>query len=311
MTLLITGAAGFTGRVLIQHLASKGESNIYGLVHRMQPDLNKNIKYVEGDLLDRKQIQNIITTIYPDRIIHLAGIPKGNLQDLLTTNVIGTQNLLDATHSVNKSCRIVIASSSAVYGYAGPAPIPETIPAAPLSMYGISKAAQEMVAILDHVAHGSLISIVRPFNLVGPGQPATFVCGRIISQIEQIQSGLQTTLNLVEIESRRDFIDVRDVVRAYEALINHSGFETHCAGQIFNVGSEMTYSISEVISIIEKITGTSYSINLSDGSQKLLIPTQKSDNTRIKKISDWNPEITLEKTLTDMLAENVINRHRF
>ena len=308
MTLLITGAAGFTGRTLVQHLVSKGEVDIYGLVHRMQSDLNKNMKCVEGDLLDQRQIQDIIAKICPDRIIHLAGIQKGNLQDLLRTNVIGTQNLLDAAHSVNPSCRIVIASSSAVYGYAGTAPIPETIPAAPRSLYGISKAAQEMIAILDHVAHGSLITIVRPFNLVGPGQPATFVCGRIINQIEKIQSGSQTMLNLVEVESRRDFIDVRDVCRAYELLVNHPHFGTLCAGQIFNVGSEKAYSISEVIKIIEKITGTSYSTNLSDGHQNLLIPTQKSDNTRIKAISDWHPEISLETTLTDMLAENHINR---
>jgi nucleoside-diphosphate-sugar epimerase len=98
------------------------------------------------------------------------------------------------------------------------------------------------------------------------------------------------------------------VCRAYELLVNDPYFGTQCAGQIFNVGSEKAYSISEVISIIEKITGTSYSINLSEGYQNLLIPTQKSDNTRIKAISDWHPEISLETTLTDMLAENHINR---
>lgn len=305
MTLLITGAAGFTGRTLIQYLISKGEQDIWGLVHSRytDPEPDNVVTYVKGDLLDKRQIQKIIDDICPDRIIHLAGIQKGSLQDLLTTNIVGTQNLLDAAHSVKALCRIVIVSSSAVYGYAGTAPIPETMPAAPRSMYGISKTAQEMVAMLDHITHGSRITIVRPFNLIGPGQPATFVFGRIISQIVQIQSGLQTTLNLFEIESRRDFIDVRDVVRAYEALVNHPDFVSHCSGQIFNVGSEKTYNISEVISIIEKITGTSYSINLSEVSQKILIPTQQSDNTHIEKITAWHPEISLEKSLVDMLAE--------
>jgi len=305
MTLFITGAAGFTGKALIQYLVSKGELDTCGLVHRKQTDLNNKINYVEGDLLDQKRIQKIMNDVCPDRIIHLAGIQKGNLQDLLTTNIVGTQNLLEAAHSVKPSCRIVIVSSSAVYGYAGTAPISETIPAAPRSMYGISKATQEMVAGLDHVTHGSRITIVRPFNLIGPGQPETFVCGRIISQIAQIQSGLQTTLNLFETESRRDFIDVRDVVRAYEALVNHPDFETHCSGQIFNIGSGKTYNISEVINILEKITGTSYSINLSDSSQKILIPTQQSDNTRIEKITAWHPEISLEKSLSDMLDQGV------
>jgi len=305
MSIFITGAAGFTGRTLIQYLVSKGEQEIYGLVHRRHPDPEpeNDVTYIEGDLLDQKQIQKITAKICPERIIHLAGIQQGNLQDLLTTNTIGTQNLLDAAYSVKPSCRIVIVSSSAVYGYAGTTPIPETIPSAPRSAYGISKAAQEMVAILDLVTHGSRITIVRPFNLVGPGQPATFVCGRIISQIAKIQSGLQNTLNLFEIESRRDFIDVRDAVRAYEALINHPDFDAHCAGQIFNVGSGKTHNVSEIISIIEKITGTSYSINLSGGAQKTLIPTQQSDNTRIEKITSWHPKISLEKSLGDMLAK--------
>jgi len=303
MTLLITGAAGFTGRALIQYLVSKGEQDICGLVHRIQPDPNNNIRYIEGDLLDQKRIQKIITDVQPDRIIHLAGTQKGSLQDLLTTNIVATQNLLAAAHSIKEPCRIVIVSSSAVYGYAGTEPIPETVPAAPLSMYGVSKAAQEMVARMDQVTHGSRITIVRPFNLIGPGQPATFVCGRIINQIAQIQSGLQNTLNLVEIESKRDFIDVRDVVRAYEALVNHPDFDTQCAGQIFNVGSGKTHNISEVIRIIEKITGTSYPLNLSDASQKIMVPTQLSDNTCIEKITAWHPEISLEKSLNDMLVE--------
>jgi GDP-4-dehydro-6-deoxy-D-mannose reductase len=305
MTILITGAAGFTGRTLIQHLISKGEQNIFGLVHRRYPDPEPDniVSYVEGDLLDKEQIQKIITNICPERIIHLAGIQQGNMQDLLTTNIVGTQNLLDAVRSAKKPCRIVIVSSSAVYGYAGTKPVAETILSAPRSIYGISKAAQEMVALLDHVTHGSRITIVRPFNLIGPGQPVTFVCGRIISQIAKIQSGLQNTLNLFEIQSRRDFIDVRDAVRAYEALVNHPDFDTYCDGQIFNVGSGNTYSISEVIHIMEKITGTSFSINLSESSQKILVPTLQSDNTLIEKITAWYPEISLEKSLADMLAK--------
>jgi len=305
MRVLITGASGFTGRALVQHLVLLGEQDLYGLVHRSQiiPLKDLKVTFVKGDLLDTKRLRQILTEIHPDCIVHLAGLNHGNLQEMLITNAVGTQNLLDIAHAENTNCRILVVSSSAVYGYAGNNPIPETAPVNPRSAYGISKAAQEHVARMAYVTRGIRIVIARPFNLVGPGQSPYFVTRRIVDQIACIETGKQDTISLLEINSKRDFVDIRDAVRAYTALVMHPDFDLNCAGKIFNVGSANAYSISYVIRLIEESTGASYRITLPDIRPAIVIPSQQSDSTLIEKITGWVPHIPLKKSLYDMLTE--------
>jgi len=219
------------------------------------------------------------------------------------TNAIGTQNLLDAVGDEGLKCRILIVSSSAVYGYAGDMPISETAPLSPQSAYGISKVAQELVGKMDYARNGMQVAIARPFNLVGPGQPESFVCGGIVSQIKRMGNGVNNTLRLLELQSRRDFIDVRDVVRAYWAIIHHPLFEERCTGRTFNIGSGIAYSVADIVHIVEEITEVSYKISLPDIPPTILIPTQQSNNTLIKEITGWNPKIPFKTSLFDMLAE--------
>ena len=308
MNVLVTGASGFTGKWMLRYLRkiSPQETELTGLVHScLNPGIDSNgINVIKGDLLKPDQLEACISSVSPDRVIHLAGLNQGNLGDLLEINVVGTRNLLDALLVTKAGCRILIVSSSAVYGNAGYLPISEDIPCKPLSEYGISKTTQEILCSMYHQIRGSPIAIARPFNLVGPGQSSSFVCGRIISQIIQIRKGERKEIDLSEIISSRDFIDVRDAVAGYWAILSHPEFEQVCAGKSFNIGSGKARNISQVIEYLEVITGEKYSMHLPDSAPPIQIPTQQSDISRIQKISNWSPKIPLVDSLRDMLSHS-------
>ena len=211
------------------------------------------------------------------------------------------KNLLDAAFKINKKCRILVVSSSAIYGYAGRTTIAEDTPFHPLSDYGVSKTAQDSLALMYHTLYDMGVAVVRPFNLFGPNQPDSFICGHIVKQVKDIEYGRRKNIDLLETKSYRDFIDVRDAVEAYWAILSHPKFEKQCAGKAFNVGSGIARCISELITEIESITGKKYKINLPKKSPEIRIPYQECNYSRIHKTTGWAPKISFKKTLTDML----------
>ena len=304
MKLLVTGASGFTGTALIRSLFPDKDILITGITRGTKfPSVSETgVRWVTADILDRDSLCEIVSSLQPDAVIHLAGLTQGSPADLFTTNICGTQNILEATARANPECRILVTSSSAVYGYTGVSPITEADPIQPLTEYGAAKAGLEILAQMHHRARGSHIAIVRPFNLVGPGQTTAFLCGKIVRQVVEIEKGIRDEINLFETQSSRDFIDVRDVVRAYRALITHPRFADECAGNIFNIGSGRSCAIAEVIATLEKITGSTLTVRLPDKPAHITIPSQQSDNTRINRLTGWAPRIPMEETLRDMLA---------
>ena len=238
MRLLVTGAAGFTGTFLTEYLSHETGVEVTGLIRKTsQKDLLPHTTCIIADLLDREHLTDAVNDICPDAIIHLGGMTRGDLGNLLEANVIGTKNILDAGYAANPDCRILVVSSSAVYGYPGEAPIPESTPLQPLSEYGISKMAQEALALMHHTQNGSHVCIARPFNLAGPGQPESFICGKLVGQVADIGQQKKTDLDLLETSSSRDLIDVRDVVRGYWEILSYPDFSGKCSGRAFNLGS--------------------------------------------------------------------------
>jgi len=303
MKVLVTGASGFTGNQLINLLSAQGNISIVGVAREPGarfPRMN-TVSWVQGDILKRDAIVKTVSLVNPDAVIHLAGANHGSLLDLLTTNVTGTQNILDAALKVNHDCRILVISSSAVYGYAGENAIAEDQPLKPLTEYGLSKAAQDNLCQMYHKTWKCQVAIARPFNLIGPDQPASFVCGKIVQQVIEIEQGSRSSLDLLEIQSCRDFIDVRDVVRAYWALLSHPEFSRVYAGRAFNIGSGKASAISDVIRLIEKITGEQYQLRLPDVPASIPLPSQQSDNSRIHTATGWTHAIQLQDSLRDML----------
>lgn len=303
MNLLITGASGFTGLNMIEFLTSYDEVMVSGLARKNQTLFSSasNISWARGDILKPESLYETISAVDPDAVLHLAGLSRGTMEELRETNVTGTRNLLDAALRVNPSCRILMASSSAVYGYAGNSPIAETHILNPLSEYGVSKVEQETLCGEYTTTRKCKIAVARPFNLVGPHQPASFVCGRIVQQVIEIERGERNSLDLFEIQSTRDFIDVRDVVTAYWAMLSHPDFSTTCAGKVFNIGSGNATAISEVIELIERITGEPYPVQLPAIPVPVPVPCQQCDYSQIHTTTGWTPTIPLSDSLSDML----------
>lgn len=304
MKLLVTGASGFTGTALIRSLFPDNDIQITGITRgtqsRMFPEAG--VTWITADILDRDHLCEIVSFAQPDAVIHLAGLNNGTPSDLFTTNICGTQNILEAVMAANPACHILVTSSSAVYGYQGTAPITEENQVQPQNEYGAAKAGMEILAEMHHRAKGCRVAIARPFNLVGPGQAEAFLCGKIVRQVREMEQGKRDALELFETQSSRDFIDVRDIVRAYRALIMHPRFEKECAGRTFNIGSGRTCAIAEVIVTLEKITGRELPIRLPVTPPHISIPSQQSDNSRITRLTGWTPRISMEQTLRDMLA---------
>jgi len=302
MKVLVTGAAGFTGRQMMEFLGAQAGVRPIGLVHRPTPaSVQKTDSFVIADLLDHDGLHTTVARVMPDTVIHLAGLTQGTPDALHATNVTGTKNLLDAALLANPDCRILVVSSSAVYGYAGESPIPETAPLSPAGDYGRSKVAQEAIAH-EYAGRDAAVAIARPFNLAGPFQPETFVCGRIVNQVIAIEQGRRKALELRETISCRDLIDVRDVVRGYWALVSHADFTGDCAGKAFNLGSGNAYPIAHTITLIEEITGESYPVRVPETPPSIPVPSQRSDNSTIMALTGWRPEYSLKETLRDMLA---------
>lgn len=308
MRLLITGASGFSGTFLIQEATTLQDLEVFGLINRRTPETVQGVSFIQGDLLIKGKLEDILHRTRPDAIIHLAGLNKGSFDRLFQTNVLGTYNLLDAVRKESPETNILVISSSAIYGYSGDSPISEVQGYAPLSEYGVSKASQEILTLQYTRKFGMKIAIARPFNLFGPAQSKDFLCSSIASQIINIERGNRNSIQLNETVSKRDFIDVRDVVRGYLSIILHPEFGSKCSGNTFNLGSGCARSVLDILSVFEKITGEKYPLNLPENVPEILIPTQTSNNGRIRQLTGWMPEIPLEQTLRDMLVtERSIN----
>ncbi len=304
MKILITGASGFTGHHMISHLLSVpgARPDIVGLYNATAPHSRTGCTYLQGDLRNQNGTRALVRSVSPDAIIHLAGLSKGTLHDLLQVNVIGTQNLLDAVAQEKPDCRVLVTGSSAEYGYAGPQPIPEDAPLRPVGVYGISKVTEDLLARSYASTHDIAVAVTRPFNLIGPGQPDSFVCGRIVAQALEIEAGIRDTMHLGNIDAERDFIDVRDAVSGYRAMLFHDNFEEDFSGETVNIGSGIATSIREILTCVEEITERRYQVETPQDPVADLVPTQRSDNTQIMAATRWRPVIPVSRSLEDMLA---------
>jgi GDP-4-dehydro-6-deoxy-D-mannose reductase len=304
MKVLVTGASGFTGHHMIKHLLStyKGEIHIWG-ISRSNPQISSSgFSYISADLSQKEKIDAVIEYVSPDTIIHLAGLNRGTLTQLIQANVINTEILLEAVRTKSPESRVLVIGSSAEYGFSGEIPVSEDGHLRPVSSYGISKVAEDLLAIQYYSAYNLGVAVARPFNLIGPYQSDRMICGKLTRQAVEIRDGKREAFDLAGIEARRDFIDVRDVVDAYWRLLSHNNFEKKVAGHAFNIGSGKSYSISEVIQEITMITGISYTVHLPLHPLRDLVPVQIADTTLIEKVTGWRQSIPLCRSLEDMIG---------
>jgi GDP-4-dehydro-6-deoxy-D-mannose reductase len=303
MRVLITGAGGLAGRAMVRQILSlEGDYDVFGVYRRNLPGSSDRFIPVMLDLLDREKTLARVEEAEPGMVIHLAGQNHGSLDNLLRSNVIATRNLLDAVWLLRSPVRVLVTGSSAEYGYAGTGPIPESAPLRPVGPYGISKVATDLLALSYSAVRHLPVAVVRPFNLIGPGQSDAYVCGKIARQVAEIEEGKREEISLADLSSRRDFIDVRDMAIACWSLASLPGFPDRCAGKAFNVGSGKDHSVADVLEMVRKVTGRRYPVLIPETEVPVPVPTQRSDNSLITATCGWKPSIPFLQSLKEMLA---------
>ncbi len=292
---LITGISGFVGKHLQHQLASHGWQ-VFGFDVRAQ---GENV--FVGDLTDHAALSNAIVQSKPDAIFHLAGVIKSDAPEIFyKVNLLGTLALFDAIMEVGILPKVVVASSSAVYGRtSGEKPISERMQLHPVTDYAVSKVAQETAALRYFDSFGLPVTIVRMFNLLGPGQSADLACSAFARQIALTELTGRKEIVTGNLDARRDFVDVRDAVRAFE-LVAKMGKP----GQVYNVCSERAVAIKKCLSEMMFMSPNQLSARVdADRVQKNDVPVQVGSYQKLYKAAGWRPKISLRQSLSDLLND--------
>lgn len=308
--ILITGASGFAGGYLSEYLYSQNKFEIFGTYHSKESFLNSPVKekihFQKIDLINSENVLNIIGKIKPDYIFHLAAAsaPSESFKDPVKTfqnNVIGQINILEAMKKNNLlKSKILITSSCEVYGYVGPEdlPVDEMTQLRPATPYAVSKVTQDYLALQYFLSYKLQCIRVRPFNHTGPRQEAKFVASDFSKQIAEIEKKKkEPVIHVGNLEAKRDFTDVRDIVKAYSQLL-----EKGVPGEVYNVGSGKSYSAKEILDIL--LRNTKCKISIKTDPQKIRpadSPDIVCDNQKLVDLTGWKAEIPLTKTLQDIL----------
>lgn len=284
---LITGASGFVGRHLAAALTEAGDTVIAS----------------GADITDRDALLREFADAQADVVYHLAAqADVGGSWDrpieTFRVNAEGTMNVLDAAR-LSGVDRVVAVTSADLYGKVSDADMPlrETQPLRPVSPYGASKAAADMICVQAGLGHGLDVIRVRAFNHLGPGQSEHFVASAIASRIARAEADGTKTVSVGNLDARRDFTDVRDVVLAYRALMIDGE-----PGEAYHVCSGRDRSVRELADIL--IAHSTTDITL-ETDPELMRPVDlkvlRGDNTKISERTGWSPTIPIEQTLRDLL----------
>lgn len=303
---LVTGGGGFVGPYLVAALEARGMRVVaLGQPPQSGPGLLQTLTptWREIDLVDRVSVETLIRELQPRRIYHLAALSSvaASFEDPVPTymtNVMGTVHVLDAVRRHVPDCRVLLVSSAEVYGGVT-SPLTENCPMHPASPYAASKAAAEMVGIEHFRAHNTYVVSARAFNHTGPGQTPRFVVSAFAKQIAQIEVARQDPiLEVGNLSARRDFLDVRDVVEAYVALL-----ELGTPGSAYNVCSGRAVAMQTILDQLVALSKVGITVQTDPALMRPVdVPELVGDNTKIQRDTGWKPEIPLEQTLSDVLA---------
>ncbi|MGQ9475200.1 MAG: GDP-mannose 4,6-dehydratase [Actinomycetota bacterium] len=310
MRILITGITGFVGSHLAEYALSRGDVEVYGTVRwrsRMEniEHLLDRVHLIDCDLRDPVAVRKTLDEVRPGYIFHLAAqsyVPTSwkAPAETLITNIISELNLLEAMRDLDLGARIQVAGSSEEYGmvFEHETPITEENPLRPLSPYAVSKVAQDMLAYQYHRSYGIYTVRTRAFNHEGPRRGHVFVTSNFAKQIAEIEKGKkEPVIEVGNLNARRDFTDVRDMVRAYWLAL-----EKGEPGEVYNIGSGRAVTIREMLDILLSFTDREIEIRpvperMRPSDVELLI----CDCRKFQELTGWKPEIPLEKTLKDTL----------
>jgi len=306
MKAFITGAGGFMGPHLGRFLKEQGFElmlTYYEPTSDLE-ELRALGETIELDVGDKEKFKELLAKFKPDRVYHLAAQSyptvsweKPNLT--IQSNVEGTINLFECLKELKLDPIVMVAGSSAEYGYVteDEVPIKESHTLTPLHPYGVSKVAQEMLTYQYFKNFGLKGITIRIFNTTGPGK-VNDVCADFTKQAVMIEKGLQEPIFRVgNLKTRRAITDVRDEIRAF-----YLATEKCEPGEAYNVSGKNVYQMQELLDKVLEITGIKVEVQVDP---KLLRPTDEpiiyGDSSKLKEKTNWKQEIPIEKTLKDMI----------
>lgn len=303
---IIIGAAGFVGGYLIDHLKDDMNWEVYGTKLEIEKIERKDIEIYNLDILEKKEIVKLFERIKPDYIFNLAAQSSVLLSwknPILTVdiNIKGVINILEAVREIKQyNPRIILIGSSEEYGNVkeDEIPVKEENNLRPGNIYAVTKVCQNMIGKIYSSAYGMDIVNIRAFNHIGPKQAPIFVVSDFCKQVSEIEKGLREPIIYTgNLEAKRDFTDVRDIVRAYSALALNEK-----KGETYNIGSGKAVSIKEILDIILKNSTKNIEIRRDEKRHRPIdIPIIEADIEKLRKVIDWKPEILLEESIKKIL----------
>jgi GDP-4-dehydro-6-deoxy-D-mannose reductase len=310
MRALITGINGFVGGHLAEYLLSLGGWELWGLARSGRitlAQLGADVRPVAADLNDAEQTLAALDAAQPEVLFHLAGQPfvPESFRDpagTLHSNVFGMLHLIQAVLRLGIKPRMLVIGTNEEYGLVPPEqqPITETLPLQPANPYGVSKAAQALLALQYWRSHQLDVIVMRPFTHIGPRQSARFVTAAWASQIAKIEAGRQPpVLRVGNVQIQRDFTDVRDIVRAYVLAVRQGE-----VGMIYNVGSGRPVALQEILEFFLAQAAMPIDVQVDPALLRPIdVPLVLCDAGRLRARTGWQPQIALEQTLVDILHD--------
>jgi GDP-4-dehydro-6-deoxy-D-mannose reductase len=299
---LITGIRGFCGRHLSAHLARQGYA-VFGI--DIAPGRSiPSAKVYTGDICDQDFVRETILAIRPSYIFHLAALitARAGLDALHNVNVLGTDHILKVVRMADLDSVILIPGSSAAYGLVEPddLPVRESQLFRPLDAYAVSKIAQEMLAYTYYARYDLKVVRARTFNVMGPGEPSSLVCSAFAKQIAEIEAAqIEPVLRVGNLTSQRDFVDVRDVVRAYRLLVQRGR-----PGEVYNICSGLAVSIEACLNELLAMARTPIRVKQDPARMRPSdVPVSVGDRSLLYSQTGWGPTTPLKQSLADLLDD--------
>lgn len=310
MRVLITGATGFVGSHLVEHLLDTTDWELVGVSRTM--DHIRNVEHLlprlrlqVADCDDPASIERAVDSVQPDAVIHLAGqasesqswkSPAATFID----NVVGEINLFQALIKANLRPRTLVFGSAVVYGTVKPEenPVGENQTLRPMSPYAVSKIAADYLGYQYFASHQMPVVRIRPFNQIGPRQSPEFVVSAFAKQIAEIEGGSrEPVLKVGNLRAVRDFVDIRDTMVAYKLLLDRGQ-----AGEAYNIGSGVGHTVQELLERLLALSTKRIRVEQDPSLMRPVdVPLILADTSKLRAATGWSPAIPIEKSLEDTL----------